>query len=189
MTESLIRNRQRPLVQLYREEPSAAWVTDRAVTRWNNDDPFHSEVYAGHEHGASMPVSLHVAVGGDSDAPVAGDILCAALASCLDSTVRAIAARVGLPITHLEIEATSEVDVRGTLCVDRSVPVAFQRMSVRARIRLAAGAPSSALEPFFAAVEHSCVVLQTLRLGLPVEFSFVDEAQENDQDAATAICA
>jgi hypothetical protein len=35
----------------------------------------------------------HTAVGGESDYPVPGELLCAAVASCLDSTIRTIANR------------------------------------------------------------------------------------------------
>lgn len=71
---------------------------------------------------------IHRAVGGYHDAPNPGDILCAALASCLDSTIRIIADRLGITLTSLEVDVTAEVDVRGTLVVNRDIPVGFQAM-------------------------------------------------------------
>lgn len=41
--------------------------------------------------GVRVPVGVHRAVGGLHDAPTPGDLLCAALAACQDSTFRMIA--------------------------------------------------------------------------------------------------
>ncbi len=46
----------------------------------------------------------------------------------MDSTAHIIADRLGITLTLLEVEVTAEVDVRGTLLVDRNVPVDFQTM-------------------------------------------------------------
>jgi uncharacterized OsmC-like protein len=72
------------------------------------------------------PLGIHHAVGGYHDAPNPGDLLCAALASCLDSTLRIIAARLGVRLVALEVDVTADVDVRGTLMLDRAVPVGLR---------------------------------------------------------------
>ncbi len=69
-------------------------------------------------------------------------------------------------------DVTADVDVRGTLVVDRQVPVGFQKMQCRVDIHADTGTDSKMLERLLAAAEHSCVNLQTLRAGVAVETSF-----------------
>jgi uncharacterized OsmC-like protein len=167
---SIVKQRQDPLRERYRSTVNEARITDRARTL--NDgasDPFHGTVVAGEGHGSPWRFGIHRAVGGDHDLPNPGDMLCAALASCLGSTIRMIADRLDIRIETLEVAVTAEVDVRGTLLVNRSVPVGFQGMQCRVRLHPAAGADPAKLQVLLAAAEHSCVVLGTLRKGVPVE--------------------
>jgi hypothetical protein len=62
-----------------------------------------------------------------------------------------------------------DYDVRGTLMVDRTVPVGFQRMRCAVTLETEPGTPPGAREKLFAAAEHCCVNLQTLRTGVPIE--------------------
>ncbi len=137
------------------------------MTGHDVDDPLHGAVLVGPTE-ERCPVALHRAVGGDSDAPVSGDILCAALASCLDTTIRAVADRLRVGLTRLAVTVTAEVDVRGTLLVDASVPVGFQRINVNVDLALSDDAPASAASTLLGLAEHSCVVLDTLRKGVDV---------------------
>jgi len=50
---------------------------------------------------------------------------CAALATCLDSTIRSIANHLGRALASLEGAVSADGDVRGMLVVDRTVPVGF----------------------------------------------------------------
>ena len=165
---SIIRDRQRPLVRLYKEEPSAAWVVDKARTDYQPGDPLHTHVVMGPEDQGRLNVALHTAVGGESDLPVPGDILAAALATCLDSTIRCVTDRLGAQLEHLCVSVRAEVDVRGTLMVDQHVPVGFQSLHVDLDLRLTEGAPEGAAEKILMFAENCCVVLQTLRSGVPV---------------------
>ena len=47
---------------------------------------------------ASQRIGIHTAVGGNCDFPNPGELLSAALAGCLDTTVRIIANRLGIPV-------------------------------------------------------------------------------------------
>lgn len=169
--ESKVRLRQEPLRERYKVAPEEALITDRARTiRGVQTDPFHGYVAPGsQDYGAEWPIGIHRAVGGYHDAPNPGDILCAALATCLDSTIRMIAERLGIELTFLEVTAAADVDVRGTLLVDRAVPVGFQAMRCDVTVRAAEGTDPKLLQKLLAASEHSCVNLQTLRAGVPVE--------------------
>jgi uncharacterized OsmC-like protein len=120
-------------------------------------------------------VGIHRALGGDHDQPNPGDILCAALAGCFDTTFRILAARLGVPLEALAVEVRGEVDARGTLAVDRSVPVGFQRLTCRLRVRPGRGVPPEKLQRLMDATERACVVLQTLRHGVPVQLEGAGE--------------
>lgn len=169
-----MRERQDPLRERYEAAPEEAKITDRArTTEGTETDPFHGFVVPGSEDfGVKWPFGIHRAVGGYHDAPNPGDVLCAALAVCLDSTIRMIAERLGVGLTSLEVDVTADVDVRGTLLVDRTVPVGFQSMRCHVDVQAAAGTDPKLMKKLLAAAEHSCVVLQTLRSGVPVETSF-----------------
>lgn len=169
-TMGLVKQRQDPLRERYRSVPQEAWIVDGATTTpVGAEDAFHSSVVPGKGYDLLWRVGIHRAVGGYHDLPNPGDILCAALASCFESTLRMIADRFEIPIAFLEVDVQAEVDVRGTLLVDREVPVGFQRMSCRVRLEPEFNLPADKIKMLLAAAEHSCVVLQTLRKGVPVQ--------------------
>lgn len=176
-----VRARQHPLRERYKEAPKDAWITDRAKTTGGVDtDPFHGAIVPGsQEYGIVWPFSIHHAVGGDHDGPNPGDLLCAALAACMDSTIRIIANRLGVLLTSLEVDVTAEVDVRGTLVVDRTTPVGFQTMRCQVHLQAAEGTDPQLLEKLLAASEYSCVNLQTLRAGVSVETTFRHNSSES----------
>jgi len=166
-------NRQRAKkIRTYREHPEAAKVVDGArthQTRHAPNDPFHSELEVGLGYeGMNLSVGVHRALGGLHDLPNPGDILCAALAVCADSTLRQIAGQLKVDIEKLSVTVKGDVDVRGTLCVSTDVPVGFQQMRVFVDLELAADTPPKKREKLVAATEYCCVVLQTLRNGVPV---------------------
>jgi uncharacterized OsmC-like protein len=148
-------------------------ITDRGRTVAGTAyDPFHGQVVPGsQDYGVQWAFGIHSAVGGYHDGPNPGDLLCAALAACLDSTLRIIAERLGVALRQLAVDVTADVDVRGTLVLDRAVPVGFQRMRCRVSLEPEQGTDPARLQKLLAAAEHSCVNLQTLRAGVPVETS------------------
>ena len=58
--------------------------------------------------------------------------------------------------------------MRGTLGLDRSVPVGFQQMTCTTRARVPAGTDPRLLRQLQAHAQRSCVNLDTLRRGVPV---------------------
>ncbi len=165
-------DRQAPLAKLYNQTPAKAMVTDSASAKCTSGkilDPLHGEVtVAGH----TIPVAVHSAVGGESDAAVPGDILCAALASCLDTTIRVIANRLRLEILAIEVQVSADVDVRGTLCLAPRVPVAFQKMHLSVVLTTPESTSSKLIKALFQGAERSCVVLQTLKSALKISTQF-----------------
>ena len=173
-----LRRRQRSLTDQYKHEPEAAWVLDHASTSAEQSlddgplDAAHTWVKVGHTHPVTMPVAVHTAVGGQSDYPVPGDVLCAALASCTDSTIRVVANAVRVELQTLRVEVAGEVDVRGCLFVSPDVPARFQHFKVKVFVRAAPGTNAGRLERLLATAERSCVVMQTIRAGVPVSVEY-----------------
>jgi uncharacterized OsmC-like protein len=170
---NVVKQRQDPLRERYRSVAVDARITDRARTVFDaSADPFHGAVVPG-EGGEQWRFGIHRAIGGYHDLPNPGDTLCAALASCLDATLRMIAERLGVPIRSVEVAVDADLDVRGTLLVDRDVPVGFQSMRCHVDLQPCGQSDPAKVRMLLAAAEHSCVVLQTLRKGVPVETRIV----------------
>lgn len=175
---SAVQRRQGPLRDRYRRLPDEAWITDGAQTvNGCGADPFHGAVAPANSSGAPLRFGIHRAVGGDHDYPNPGDLLSAALAACLDSTMRMLADHLGIRLASLEVEVKAECDVRGCLLVARAVPVGFQRMHCRVRLQPEGEVDAEQLQMLVAAAENSCVVLQTLRNGVAVETTTVDAVE------------
>ncbi len=169
-----MKSRHGPLNEKYKESPETATIVDGAKTtcrRVATDDPIHTEISFGPQHPISLPVGIHQAVGGDSDFPNPGDVLCGAIAACLDSTLRIMSNRVGLKIKTLEVKVKGRVDVRGTLRVQKNVPVGFQQFDVDVTLKPKGFVPKKMLDKLIRAAEESCVVLQTLRSAPKIEIN------------------
>lgn len=173
MKTASVRKSQAPLRTQYQNSPTAALVTDHAKTAGNDPgDPFHSTVEPRLGSGVSIPVGVHRAVGGLHDAPTPGDILCAALAACQDSTLRMVANILGIKLEYLSVEVTAKVDVRGTLLIDTTVPIGFESMHCQVELRAAQGTKPELVVMLQETAERCCVVQQTLRTPPLIETSF-----------------
>ncbi|RZV98709.1 MAG: OsmC family peroxiredoxin [Rhodobacteraceae bacterium] len=158
--------RQTPLRARYRNAPDAAWVQDHARTvdaEVPPDHPIHGHVVCGEGFPVDVPVSVHKAVGGESDFPCPGEILAAALASCLDTAIRMIANLKGIRLAHLEVRVSLGADVRGTLMTGDNVPVGFQTAEMNVDLKTECGMSEPQQHALLDAAERSCVILQTLR--------------------------
>lgn len=168
-----LRQRQSALRDSYRQNPALALVTDHASTGGIGlQDPFHGEVQVGGGPSVPFGFAVHDALGGPHDAPCPGDLLCAAIASCQESSLRMVATLLQVEITELQVQARGEVDVRGTLGMDPAVPVGFQSFAVDVRLRVAPSTDPQRVGQLTRAAERSCVVIQTLKRGTPVTVSF-----------------
>ena len=166
----LVRERQAPLREHYRSTPADAWIVDGAQTEDAcGEDPFHGRVVPANSADAPMRFGIHRAIGGFHDLPNPGDLLSAALAACLDSTLRMVAEHLAIGLESLQVTVESECDVRGCLQVERSVRVGFQRMRCRVRLQPKTGVDEKQVAMLLAAAEQCCVVLQTLRNGVDVQ--------------------
>jgi uncharacterized OsmC-like protein len=167
----MVTSRQEPLRKRYRERPDQAQIADHARAANIGLDPFHGVVVAGDSQ-VSLEFGIHRAIGGDHDLQNPGDMLCAALAACLDSTLRMIAMRMGMPLRILVVEVRAFADVRGCLMLDRDVPAGFQRIDVDVLVQAEDGTDPVQIGKLTAAAERCCVVLQTLRSNIAVNTKF-----------------
>ncbi|HET8758193.1 MAG TPA: OsmC family protein [Solirubrobacteraceae bacterium] len=168
--------RQAPLRETYAEDPRTALIVDRGRTVDRlPGDAVHTTAVPGEEYAAEqvqIAVGTHRGVGGLHDAPNPGELLCAALAACQDSTVRMVANLLAVELTALAVDVEGDVDLRGTLAVDLAVPVGFQAFRCRTRVGVAPDTPARTVELLLMAAERSCVVLDTLRRGIAATSEF-----------------
>jgi uncharacterized OsmC-like protein len=108
-----------------------------------------------------VEAGLHPATGGDGTVACSGDMLLEALVACAGVTLRAVATSLGIEVAGGTVTAQGDLDFRGTLGVDREVPVGFQ--DIRLRFDLDTTADQEQLATLLRLTERYCVVLQTLR--------------------------
>ena len=101
-------------------------------------------------------------MGGAGTAACSGDLLLGALAACAQLTCQMVAASMGLETRRIEVVVDGDLDLRGTLGVDREAPVGFAAIRLRFEVD-APDATAEQLEALHRKAERYCTVLQTLR--------------------------
>jgi uncharacterized OsmC-like protein len=157
MNADQLRAVQAPLKQRYRDDPAAARIPARAEAVLSADD------IACTITGRTGPViaGLHPAAGGSGALACSADMLLEALVACAGVTLRAVATAMGVTIRSGRIIAEGVWDARGTLGIDRSVPVGMSEITLRFAID--SDADQAKLERMIQTTERYCVILQTLR--------------------------
>lgn len=162
MNADELRALQAPLKDRYKTDPAAALITLRA--EGNTDvDGVACSVDTGR---ALVAAGLHPATGGDGSLACSGDMLLQALVACAGVTLRAVATSIGVSLRKGVVRAEGDLDFRGTLGVDKSAPVGFR--AIRLTFELQADADNEKVAKLIALTERYCVVLQTIRGGVPV---------------------
>src|SRR4051812_47965115 len=152
-----LRELQRPIKERYREDPGAARITLTARGR-GGGAPVGCNVDLGR---ALYEAEAHPGVGGPGTAACSGDLLLGALAACAQITAQMVAAAMGIDAS-IEVTAEGDLDLRGTLGLDREVSAGFAAI----RLTFDVDAPDASDGEVAALVEKSeryCTVLQTLR--------------------------
>ena len=155
---------QAPIKERYKQEPGAAVVTLRAEGRIG--EGIACRVDTGR---ALVEAGLHPASGGSGTQACSGDMLLEALVACAGVTMSAVATAIGVEIRAGSIRAEGDLDFRGTLGVDRETPVGFSE--IRLHAELDTPAEAGAVADLLRLTERYCVVLQTLRGGVPIGFT------------------
>ena len=153
-TRDELRAAQGPLKDTYRDDPEAALITLEAEGRL--DDGVSCSVQTG---AAMVKAGLHPGTGGDPSLACSGDMLLQALAACAGVTMRSVATSMELSVSG-SVQAEGDLDWRGTMAIDREVPVGFKE--IRLRFRIESDASDEQLEALQEKTERYCVVLQTL---------------------------
>jgi uncharacterized OsmC-like protein len=157
MDADQLRALQAPLKQRYRETPTSARVLAKAEARLDPEEiacvvpSWHGETKAG----------LHSATGGSGELACSADMLLEALVACAGVTLRAVATAMGVAVRGGRVIAEASWDARGTLGIDRAVPVGLSDVSLRFEID--SDADPAKLERMIQTTERYCVILQTLR--------------------------
>ena len=157
MDITALRARQATLKDRYRDDASTARTPLSASADWR--DQGVTTTVAG--WAGPVRAGLHPAAGGDGQDACSGDMLLQALLACAGVTLRSVVAAMRLDIRAVQLRADGYVDVRGTLGVDRSVPVGLQDVVVTAA--LDTDADDAALARLAELTERYCVVAQSLR--------------------------
>jgi uncharacterized OsmC-like protein len=168
-----LRSIQAPLKERYRSEPESAQVTTSASSvRSDLDDPRHCAAAPTAFPETLIRSGLHRAAGGSGDVPCSGDILATALAICEEATLRSVAANLGLELAALHVDVKVHWDFRGTMGVDRDVPVGATGIDVKTRVTLKEGVDPERAQRLLSSAERYCSTLQTLRNGVEVRTDF-----------------
>jgi uncharacterized OsmC-like protein len=152
-----LRARQAPLKDLYRAEPDRARTALAATGDWR-DDGITATVgqWAG-----PVRAGLHRATGGDGTDACSGDMLLEALLGCAGVTLRSVATAMRLELRSVQLRADGWFDARGTLGLEKDVPVGVQGVVVTAEVDT--DADDGALDRLAVLTERYCVVGQSLR--------------------------
>ncbi len=156
MNAEELRALQAPIKERFRQEAGAALVTLRAQGEVGSEN-ITCKVATGR---ALVEAGLHPATGGEGQAACAGDMLLEALAACAGVTLRAVATALNIPLRHGTVIVEGDLDFRGTLGVNKEVPVGFQ--AIRLKFDLDTDATAEQLATLQKLTERYCVIYQTL---------------------------
>ena len=155
MDRDELQRTQAPLKERYRQDPEAALVTLVA------DGSLSEGIACSVQTGRSLAeAGLHPATGGDGSQLCSGDMLLQALAACAGVTLRSVATSMGLDLRGGQVHVEGDLDFRGTLAVDKAMPVGFQK--VRMSFELDSDEPAESLDTLLKLTARYCVVYQTL---------------------------
>ncbi|KAA0232291.1 MAG: hypothetical protein JJLCMIEE_03545 [Acidimicrobiales bacterium] len=162
MDADALRSLQAPIKDRYRSEPASALVTLHARGALDSE-AISCSVDTGR---AMVEAGLHPASGGDGAAACSGDMLLQALVACAGVTLRSVATARGIDVEGT-VRAEGDLDFRGTMGVDREVPVGF--CAIRLVFELESDASEQDLAALLQTTERYCVVFQTLRTPPSIE--------------------
>lgn len=154
---------QEPLKAGYRADPQSGRIT--LVARGGQgEEPIACSVDLGR---AIHEAQAHAGVGGAGTGACSGDMLLGALAACAQITCQMVATAMGLDVRSIGVTVEGDLDLRGTLGVDREAPVGFTGIRLAFDVD-APDATEEQLDGLRRRTERYCVVMQTLTDPPPV---------------------
>ena len=152
-----LRATQKPLKERYRADPGASRIT--LVARGSQaETPIACSVDLGR---TIYEAQAHPGVGGAGTAACSGDLLLGALAACAQLTCQMVATSMEIPVDDVQVTVEGDLDLSGTLGVNRDARVGFESIRLHFDIR-APNATDEQVPALREKTERYCVVLQTL---------------------------
>jgi len=168
-----IRALQAPIRESLKRDPASADVKLTVGSAQSDlDDPLHCAITPESVKDVVWRSGAHPAVGGSGDVPCSADLLLGALAACQETTLRMVAANLGIELESLEVTVTGDWDPRGTLAMGKEFPIGLTGIRSTTSVAIKGDVEGDRAERFLRSAEKYCVVLNTLRNGVPVESSF-----------------
>lgn len=158
MDAEALRAAQAPLKERYKSDPASALVTSQATGDYR--DPGITTTIDG--WAGPIRAGQHRATGGDGSDACSADLLMEALLGCAGVTFRAVTTAMGVAVDNVELSAECTWDARGTLGIDREVPVGVRDVVVT--ITVDSDADDARLARIATSTERYCVVGQSLAL-------------------------
>lgn len=121
-------------------EPSKGASTFRARTTWNGRFRTTSTIDDWFLGGERIPQSYSIDIDepsqllGEDSAPNPQMVLQAAMNACMLNTFVAAASVMGVELRSVEFESRGDIDLRGFLGIDESMPAGYQRLDVTIRV-------------------------------------------------------
>ncbi|HEU0193090.1 MAG TPA: OsmC family protein [Gaiellales bacterium] len=163
-----LREIQKPIKEGYRNDPESSRITLRATGSQAGDGAIACSVDIGR---AVYEAQAHSGVGGAGTGACSGDLLLGALAACAQITCQMVAESMELDVRRIDVTVEGDLDLRGTLGIDRETPVGFQDIRLRFEID-APDASREQLDSLARKTERYCVVMQTLRTAPAIRAEF-----------------
>src|SRR5487761_1959206 len=159
MDAAELRATQAPFKERYKSDPKAALITLQAKGSIDNEG-----IACKLETGRALAVAgLHLAAGGSGLELCSGDMLLEALVACAGVTLKSVATAIEVPLKTGLVTAEGDLDVRGTLGIDKEAPVGFAE--IRLRFDVETSSPQDKLDLLLKLTERYCVVYQTIKNG------------------------
>ncbi len=162
MDSNALKELQAPIKAKYRANPNEAVITLKAEGAIG--EGLSCSVDTGR---AIVEAGLHPATGGSGLQAFSGDMLLEALVACAGVTLNAVATALDLEVRAGRIRAEGDLDFKGTLGVDKNVPVGFR--NIRLAFDVEGDLSDEQLATLTKLTERYCVVYQTLKSNPPIK--------------------
>ncbi|GAC1644747.1 MAG: OsmC family protein [Candidatus Dormibacteraceae bacterium] len=167
-----VRELQTPIRERCQSDPRAGHVELHVASAMTDlADPLHCAIRPHAVPGALIHAGAHPAVGGDGDAPCSGDLLLAALAACQETTLRMVAANMGIDLVSVAVDVRGDWDARGTLAI-AGAPIGITAIRCQTTVVVEGDARGERADRLLRSAEKYCVILNTLQSGVKVESRF-----------------
>ena len=157
MNPEQLRQLQAPIKARFKEHPDAAKHVFRASGTLLPDRPSVRVETAF----ARYDAGLHEKAGGSGTEACSGDLLLESLVACAGVTFNVVATAMGIAFRSARVVVEGEGDFRGTLGLDKDVPVGIT--DIRLRFEVDSDASDAQLATLLKLTERYCVIFQTLR--------------------------